>query len=250
MIIFVRKNPENPLVLQTIVPLLNILRVTPAKSTTNQFLQKIIAFLKNKLSKATEHPKVEDVENALEILTAVHDFTKTKGSNNKELADMGIQLSMYLRKCIFGGVDIMISKDMSKDTKQRLEKTNAIYCANLCDYYRSKKHTRIEYDLAAFLPKHFPYSSWPLIDSLLEFINPSACHNNYRHTQNLEWISTVVNRTVDKVCFVLLYERERRKEENKCIKISLHSEYIVIGNIRQAVLIHSTKDCKINTRIY
>ncbi|KAG2223120.1 hypothetical protein INT45_005676 [Circinella minor] len=198
IIIFVRKNPENPLVLQTIVPLLNILRVTPAKSTTNQFLQKIIAFLKNKLSKATEYPKVEDVDNALEILSAVHDFTKTKGSNNKELADMGIQLSMYLRKCIFGGSDIMMSKDMSKDTKQRLEKTNAIYCDNLCDYYRSKKHTRIEYDLAAFLPKHFPYSSWPLIDSLLEFINPSTCHNNYRHTQNLEWISTVINRTVDK----------------------------------------------------
>ncbi|KAI9274442.1 DNA polymerase phi-domain-containing protein [Phascolomyces articulosus] len=198
VIIFVRKNPENPLVLQTIVPLLNILRVTPARPTTNQFLQKIIAFLKNKLAKATEHPKVEDVDDALEILTAVHDFTKTKGATNKELADMGIQLSMYLRKCIFGGADIMISDNIQKDIKQRLDKTNAIYCANLCDYYRSKKHTRIEYDLAAFLPKNFPYSSWPLLDSLLEFINPSACHNNYRHTQNLEWISTIVNRTVDK----------------------------------------------------
>ncbi|KAI9497819.1 DNA polymerase phi-domain-containing protein [Zychaea mexicana] len=198
VIIFVRKNPENPLVLQTIVPLLNILRVTPARPATNQFLQKIIAFLKNKLAKGTEYPKVDDVDGALEILNAVHDFTKNKGANSKELADMGVQLSIYLRKSIFGGADIMLSDDMQKDTKQTLDKTNAIYCANLCDYYRSKKHTRIEYDLAAFLPKNFPYSSWPLLDSLLEFINPSACHNNYRHTQNLEWISTVLSRTVDK----------------------------------------------------
>ncbi|KAI8145824.1 DNA polymerase phi-domain-containing protein [Fennellomyces sp. T-0311] len=198
VIIFVRRNPESPLVLQTIVPLLNILRVTPARPATNQFLQKIIAFLKNKLAKATEYPKVDDVDGALEILTAVHDFAKTKGATNKTLADMGVQLSMYLRKCILGGTDLAIADDMSEEAKQTLDKTNAVYCSNLCDYYRSKKHTRIEYDLAAFLPNHFPYSSWPLLDTLLEFIHPSACHNNYRHTQNLEWISTVVNRTVDK----------------------------------------------------
>ncbi|KAG1219497.1 hypothetical protein G6F68_021404 [Rhizopus microsporus] len=39
--IYARKNPTNPLVLTLIVPLLNIIRSTPAKSATSQFINRV-----------------------------------------------------------------------------------------------------------------------------------------------------------------------------------------------------------------
>ncbi|KAI9313750.1 DNA polymerase phi-domain-containing protein [Dichotomocladium elegans] len=194
IIIFVRKNPSNPMVLDIIVPLLNILRATPAKSVTSQFAQKIMAFLKNKLPKIPEYPKEHD-GHIVDIFKAVYDFAKA--TNSKEISDMCIQLALYLRKCVLGGSDVELDESLPAKAKKEIEKLNAIE-SEAAKIYMTKKTTRLRKDLVAVPLERSPFSSWPLLETLVDYISPASCANHFKHTQALQLITAVVQRTVGK----------------------------------------------------
>ncbi|KAG0178693.1 DNA-directed DNA polymerase [Apophysomyces sp. BC1034] len=192
--IYVRKNPTNPLILETIVPLLNVIRSTPAKSVTSQFVEKVTAFLKNKLPKLPEYPKEHD-DTIFEIMQAVHDFATQ--SSSKELSEMCNQLSLFLRKCIVGGGDFEINDEVSAKTKKELNKMIAIYSSSL-KLYMTKKSTHFPSSMIASLVQRFPHSSWPLLTSLVTYINPSETANHYRQSMACQWVMLMVQRSVGK----------------------------------------------------
>lgn len=196
VIIFVRKNPSSPMVLDLIVPLINIIRATPAKSITGQFVQKIIAFLKNRLPKMSEYPKEHDQQVIIDVYQAVYDFARS--TSNSEMFDMCVQLSLYLRKCVLGAADAEITSDMSSKTRQEIEKLDAITITAL-EEYMTKKNTRYRKDIFVHPLQRSPFSSWPLLEALIQYINPAECINLFKHTQATQWITAVVQRTVAKV---------------------------------------------------
>jgi DNA polymerase phi len=195
IVIYARKNPTNPLVLTLIVPLLNIIRATPSKSVTGQFVTKVIAFLKNRLSKAAEYPK-EQSDFVFDILQAVHDFAKH--STSKELSEMCNQLSLYLRKCILGGADFEITKETSAKTKKALEKFNAIYSESAKLYF-TKKSTPFHPSIIQQMLQRYPLSSWDMLDTLVTYLNRNNCVNIYRLSMACKWTSVIIQRTVGKV---------------------------------------------------
>ncbi|KAF7729634.1 DNA-directed DNA polymerase [Apophysomyces ossiformis] len=192
--IYVRKNPTNPLILDTIVPLLNVIRSTPAKSVTSQFVEKVTAFLKNKLTKLPEYPKEHD-DTIFEIMQSVHDFATQ--SSSKELSEMCNQLALFLRKCIVGGADLELNDDVPAKTKEELNKMIAIYSSSL-KLYMTKKSTHFPPSMIASLVQRFPHSTWPLMDSLVTYINPSETANHYRQSMACQWIMLMVQRSVGK----------------------------------------------------
>ncbi|CDS09480.1 hypothetical protein LRAMOSA10840 [Lichtheimia ramosa] len=195
VIIFVRKNPSSPMVLDLIVPLINIIRATPAKSITGQFVQKIIAFLKNRLPKMSEYPKEHDQQVIIDVYQAVYDFARS--TSNSEMFDMCVQLSLYLRKCVLGAADAEITSDMPSKTRQEIEKLDAITITAL-EEYMTKKNTRYRKDIFVHPLQRSPFSSWPLLEALIQYINPAECINLFKHTQATQWITAVVQRTVAK----------------------------------------------------
>lgn len=193
IVIYARKNPTNPLVLSLIVPLLNIIRATPSKSVTNQFVEKVIAFLKNRLAKSTEYPK-EQSDYVFEILQAVHDFAKS--STSKELSEMCNQLSLYLRKCILGGTDMEVATPAK--TKKALAKFNKIYSESI-KLYLTKKSTPFPPSIIQQMLQRYPMSSWDLLDTLVTYLNRAECANIYRLSMACKWASVIIQRTVGKV---------------------------------------------------
>lgn len=194
IVIYARKNPTNPLVLTLIVPLLNIIRATPAKSVTNQFVEKVIAFLKNRLPKTAEYPR-EQADYVFDILQAVHDFAKS--ATTKELSEMCNQLSLYLRKCILGGADFEVDAKTPKPTKQALDKFLAVYNDSL-KLYLSKKSTPFHPSIIQQMLQRYPMSSWDMLDTLVTYLNRAECANIYRLSMVCKWSAVVIQRTVGK----------------------------------------------------
>ncbi|KAI8879206.1 hypothetical protein K501DRAFT_227075 [Backusella circina FSU 941] len=194
VVIYARKNATNPLVLELIVPLLNVIRDTPAKSVTNQFVVKVISFLKNKLAKSTDYPRITE-DYVFEILQAVHEFAKH--STSKELSDMCNQLSLYLRKCILGGTDFEITDKTPKETKTAIEKMLAVY-SNSIKLYMSKKNTPFHPSIIQSLLQRYPMSSWDLLETLIVYLNRNECANVYRLGMACQWTSVIIQRTVGK----------------------------------------------------
>ncbi|KAI8381420.1 DNA polymerase phi-domain-containing protein [Radiomyces spectabilis] len=192
--IFIRKNPTSPLVVSLIVPLLNVIRSTSTKSVSSQLVEKVVAFLKNRLSKANEYPK-DAGDSALETLKAVLDFAKH--SSTKQQTEMCASLSLYLRKCIIGGTDVEIDDKMSAATKERLNKMMAIYNDSL-KTYMMKKTTHFSPSIIASLVQRFPLSSWPLLDTLVVYININEPVNQYRHTTACQWAGNMIQRVSNK----------------------------------------------------
>lgn len=195
IVIYARKNPTNPLVLSLIVPLLNIIRATPSKSVTNQFVEKVIAFLKNRLAKSTEYPK-EQADFVFEIVQAVHDFAKS--STSKELSEMCNQLSLYLRKCILGGTDFEVDSKTPAKTKKALTKFNAIYSDSI-KLYMTKKSTPFHPSIIQQMLQRYPMTSWDLLTTLVTYLNRAGCANIYRLSMACKWASVIIQRTVGKV---------------------------------------------------
>ncbi|CEI97277.1 hypothetical protein RMCBS344292_11413 [Rhizopus microsporus] len=194
--IYARKNPTNPLVLSLITPLLNIIRSTPVKSATNQFVEKVVAFLRNRLAKSTEYPKDYADDSVFDILQSVHDFAKH--STSKEISDMCVQLTIYLRKVILStGADFEVTSDLDKKQKARLDKMLAIY-GESCKLYLSKKSTAFSASIIQQLIQRYPLSSWGLLDTLTAYLNREACANNYRLTMVCQWVGMITQRAVSK----------------------------------------------------
>ncbi|KAI7903361.1 DNA polymerase phi-domain-containing protein [Cokeromyces recurvatus] len=194
IIIYARKNPTNPLVLTLIVPLLNIIRATPAKSVTNQFVEKVVAFLKNRLSKATKYPKEQD-EYVFDIMQSVHDFAKH--STSKELSEMCVSLSLYLRKCILGGSDFEINDKTPANTKKAVDKLLAIYSES-AKLYLTKKNTSIHPNIIQHMIQRYSFSSWDLLDTFVTYLDRNQCANVYRLSMVSKWITMILQHTVGK----------------------------------------------------
>ncbi|KAI8990992.1 DNA polymerase phi-domain-containing protein [Mycotypha africana] len=196
LVIYARKNPTNPLVLNLIVPLLNIIRDTPAKSVTNQFVTKVIAFLKTRLPKSHEYPKDQHNDDVFAILQAVHDFAKQ--STSKDTSEMCVQLSLYLRKCILGGADFEVTDStLDKKTKKALERFIAIY-SDSTKFYLGTKSTSFSANIIQQLLQRYPLNCWDLLDTLATYLNRANCANAYRLSMVTKWISLIVQRTVGK----------------------------------------------------
>ncbi|CAO3635815.1 unnamed protein product [Cunninghamella echinulata] len=200
IIIFAKKNPKSPLNLDVIVPLLQTIQsgVQP-KTPTFQFVAKVKAFLKNKLSKSIEVPDYASFDDAamLDILKSIHTYVMEYHHGSKEESEMCTQLLLYLRKCIIGtGADLLPSADNKNQTKL-LEQYIALYDDSLQKYI-SKKSVDCQAFYFGTLIQRFPCMSWPFMNTLINYVQPEKCGNTYRHTLVCHWIGILIQHNFNK----------------------------------------------------
>lgn len=200
IIIFAKKNPKSPLNLDIIVPLLQVIQTgVQPKSPTFQFISKVKSFLKNKLSKSNEVPEFSSFDDKamIDIIKSIHTYVMEYHHGSKEESDMCTQLLLYLRKCIVGtGADILPAEN-NKNQNKLLEQYVSLYDENLQKYI-SKKSVDCQASYFGTPIQRFPSMSWPFMNTLINYIQPTKCGNIYRHTLVCDWISALIQHNFNK----------------------------------------------------
>ncbi|KAI8329969.1 DNA polymerase phi-domain-containing protein [Chlamydoabsidia padenii] len=198
--IFARKNPTSPLILGTIVPLLEIVQSTKAKASTVQFVNKVEAYLKNKLGKATEVPAYGTYDDSalLNIVSSVHTFAIQTHGGGKARSDMSSQLLLFLRKCIVGtGADVTIAS-LDKPAGQLLANYMTCYRDSLT-LFITRKSNQLHTSYFTAIIQRFPLTCWEsLLDTLVTHLDPTSCANTFRHSFTCQWSGVLIQQCVGK----------------------------------------------------
>ncbi|KAI8080065.1 DNA polymerase phi-domain-containing protein [Halteromyces radiatus] len=205
IVLFARRNPTNPLVLDTIVPLLQVVQTTPSKASVAQFVNKVESYLKNKLGKATEVPVYGSYDDSvlLDIVNSIHAFSVSTHGAGKAHGDMCSQLLLFLRRCIVGsGSDISVNVlNSDKKTKQQgrvLAHYMERYQASLVSFLAKKSNPLHTSFFVTFLQR-YPLTCWDsFLPSLLPFIQSEACANTFRHSLACQWSGILIQQCVTK----------------------------------------------------
>ncbi|KAK9766822.1 DNA-directed DNA polymerase [Basidiobolus ranarum] len=176
--IFIKKQPQNELLLELIIPLLRFVRNSAANTANKQAGEKATNLLKNKLVKVKDHPKISDTANALETLEAVHQFARK--APNSTMMQLFSHCSLFLVRVIIGNED-----------KKSTEKVVDIYKASLNDYM-TRKSSNLQPAFFLDLLNRYPVIGWGLFKSLIELTKPSVSAKGYREAQAYNMLSTLI----------------------------------------------------------
>ncbi|ORX57494.1 hypothetical protein DM01DRAFT_1334110 [Hesseltinella vesiculosa] len=193
---FAKKNPSNPLLLDTIVPLLQVVQVTKTKATTTQFVNKVLAFLQHRLARSTEVPtKGYDEKDLISIVESVHQFAMDT-TGGKAHHTMANQLLVYLRKCIVGsGSDVLLST-LDSRRKKLMQQYLDVYRHSLTAFL-SKRSCHLNGPFFGLF-QQTPLLAWTLMDCLVAHIPFGQCANVYRNAMDLQWAGYMIQHTVGK----------------------------------------------------
>lgn len=174
MDVFLRKQPNNPLIL-SFIPIL--LQLSQNKSPTEKSLaEKCRSVFSKRFEHADEVPVIEDVEETEKILEALHNTARK--NPNPEMAKALSNASIFIAKALNqskqeGGRDVPIK----------------IYKASLKDYM-TRSNSKL-------LPKFFqdyvqrqPESAWPLHDDMVAYA-VSDDVNEHHHMTALQMVASM-----------------------------------------------------------
>lgn len=183
--VFTQRDPENPLVLVIITPLLNLIRTAPAKSAFGQLQSKCISVL-NKLAANTDYPRVRE-DYVFDILQSVHDFAAN--AKGRPLVDVSCKLSAYLRKCIATGRDMLLTSDeLSAETKGDLERVAAIYDASMRRFFATNHPNTYQGELIRHFAMRYPLSTLSLADTLETLLKDGSIKKKYKQKMAQKWL--------------------------------------------------------------
>ncbi|RUP48889.1 DNA polymerase phi-domain-containing protein [Jimgerdemannia flammicorona] len=197
--IFIRKNPENPLIFDMILPLLALLRTTSSTSATKQMVDKTTTLLNSKLAKIKDYPRLFDPVHLHDILEQIHEVAKRAPSNSTVI--LCSNLSLVLVKTLLGGHDDDDTKISSSLSKVQVHNSTArivvLYKSSLADFM-SKKSSRLQPSLFLNFITRFPRTAWALADSLVTYAGPTGGVKQYRRAQAYNMLSVLVQRAAAK----------------------------------------------------
>jgi DNA polymerase phi len=158
---FIRKQPSSPLILETVLPLLRLVRRTGDEAI---LATKTAGIIRSRFDKPREVPQV-DVEQAKAILDEIHTFARRVSSN--EVSGAASSCSLYVARCIH-------SSDAASTA------VNDVYKATIDDWMtRNASAVRVPF-LTDYI-KRFAVQAWPLRAELLRHLDADT--HPYRQTQ-------------------------------------------------------------------
>ncbi|KAI8074718.1 DNA polymerase phi-domain-containing protein [Gongronella butleri] len=189
---FAKKNATSPLLLDTIVPLLEVVQATKSKATTTQFVNKVMAYLQQRLGHASEVPSEGyDEKDLMAIVTSVHRFAQTTNGGRTHYA-MANQLLVFLRKCIVAsGADVVLDT-LEKPRKLLMKQYIDAYRISLVQFLTQRSCNLNKQFFGIF--QTTPILAFDLSDTLIEHIPLTKCANAYRNTTSLQWLGHLIQR--------------------------------------------------------
>lgn len=162
---FIRKQSENPLALDTLLPLLRLTRNTTP--TEADLASKASALLRSRIGKSKDVPSTVDLTHATALLTEIHETARKASS-----AD-------YSALC--SACSIFIARSIEATDPTSTAGTDA-YRATL-DEFMSRKSSLVHPSFLLDYIRRFPLVAWPLHADLVKYIAPGKGVNAFRQTQ-------------------------------------------------------------------
>lgn len=162
---FLRRQPENPLSIDTLLSLLRLTRNTTP--TEADLANKASALIRSRVGKPKEVPSTLDVAHATQILKDIHDLARKASS--ADFSSLCSVCSIFVTRAI----------DSTDSTSQA---GNDIYSATL-DEFMSKKSSLVHPSFLLDYIRRFPMLAWPLHADLVKYIAPGKGVNAFRQTQ-------------------------------------------------------------------
>lgn len=162
--LLVRKQSTNPLILQTVLPLLEL--ATQSSLDERQLADKAKGILKNRVCKAKEVPSGVDADKTTSLLEKIHELAQ-HARNSEILATLG-EASVFIAR-------------VSSDPEQCI----AAYKSSVEDF-ASRKNSSLNPAFFQQYIKRFPNQGWALRDELLSSSSKSV--NGYRACQMLQML--------------------------------------------------------------
>ena len=178
-----RKHPEHHLVPRLILPLINLL-ITSASDET-QLKDKAKGILRSRICKAKEFPPSADLDQAAEILNALHaQACKAHGADIVELLG---STSIYAVKLLIQG--------------NKKELVTATYQGSLQDFLTRKNSSLNSQFFKVFLQR-YPAHAWQLRGQLVDLCSKAI--NGYRQAQALQLLEILVSQLSNIVRLLLI----------------------------------------------
>ncbi|TPX59586.1 hypothetical protein PhCBS80983_g02349 [Powellomyces hirtus] len=186
--VFLRKAPQSPLVIEMIMPLLNLLTTTARTADEQDLHVRLEALVKNKLFKIKDVPNEPalDADRAVEILKEVHDYARkaSDGSTVALCSGASLLLVRILSHC--AEPVVAEAKTPKKSPKKRkvnaeaqaaekkpLSRVAAIYLMSLTDFMTPNK-TRVKPILFLDLVTRYPNYVWELLGDVVSLASSAT----------------------------------------------------------------------------
>lgn len=166
---YIRKQSSNPLVLNTVMPLLRLVRRSGDEAVLST---KTSGIIRSRFDKPKEVPTT-DVARATAILGEVHNFARRANSN--ELASAAASCSLFVARSI----------------AQSDPKSTAVaetYAATVNDYM-TRKGSLVRVPFMRDYIKRFPLQAWPMRREVLDFLQQGKGHHPFRQLQMYELVA-------------------------------------------------------------
>ncbi|KAK4686071.1 DNA polymerase phi, partial [Tremellales sp. Uapishka_1] len=164
---YARKQPSNPLVLEIISPLLNLVRATGSSET--ELANKAAGILRSRLGKAKDFPTVPT---SSKLLQSIHELARK--ASTEEFSSLCSACSLFVTKALDDSTDEVVEA----------------YRATLKDFM-TRKASLVHANFILDFVKRFPVKAWELQADLCAYVAPGAGVNAYRQTQAYSMLQTL-----------------------------------------------------------
>ncbi|KAF6764792.1 DNA-directed DNA polymerase [Ephemerocybe angulata] len=169
--IFMKKHPTNAQIPRFIIPLVEV--VAGSGQDEMQLRDKAKGILRGRISKAKEHPSEVNVEEAAEILEALH--VQAKKAHGSDIMEILGTSSVYLVKLLVqAGKESTVEEAYRKSLEDFLTRKNSTFNAAFFKFFFQRQ----------------PAQAWRLRRSLLDLAAQAV--NSYRQAQALQLLELLI----------------------------------------------------------
>ncbi|TPX59035.1 hypothetical protein SpCBS45565_g07848 [Spizellomyces sp. 'palustris'] len=201
--IFLRKSPQQPLVIELIMPLIKLVTSTSRSTDDKDLHDKLQSLVKNKLFRLREVPTEPalNADRAVEVLREVHEYAHRAA--DATLFGLCNGASLLLTRILSHVKEPVPKKEVKKTPKKRKVETKevpntrsmsrvaSIYQETLSDFM-TKNKTRVKPVIFLDLINRYPVYAWELLPSLVDFTSPSVDAKAYNLVQAYNIISRIM----------------------------------------------------------
>ena len=169
--VFARRQPENPLILEILLPLLNIAKSTG--SSEGDLANKAASILRTRIGKAKEIPHISDPLPVSVIMKSIHKMARKTPS--AEVSNLCSACSLLVARALDEpDSDLSAFAYRATLSDYMLRKASSLHPAFILDYIR-----------------RFPTKAWGLHETLCIFVKPGGIVKVYRKTQAYGMLQTL-----------------------------------------------------------
>lgn len=176
--VFAKKQPTNPLVIELVLPLLNIIK--NSGNAAAALSNKASSLIRSRFNKPKDLPTTVDLTSAAEVLTRIHDMARKTYSG--EFTSLCSICSIFVARAMEA------SSSSTASSATACQEVVDVYAKTLQEYM-THKQTQLHATFLADYFKRHALRAWPLHTTLVPLLYPGKTVNIYRQNIGYDLLS-------------------------------------------------------------